>query len=528
MQQQLKNLPIGESDIGTILNPSNNFSYVDKTTYVYELIKIPSKYFLSRPRRFGKSTLLSTINEIFKGNKELFKKQWIYTSPWDWQEYPIIRLDFNTAISNDLVDYIKDALKEIAIKYNVFDEKEYLESPYNGYFRKLIIHLYNKYNKQVVILVDEYDKPILDVIDKLAEAEKQRDILKGFYGVIKGADEYVRFVFLTGVTRFSKVGVFSDLNNLNDITNVREYASICGITQQELETNYKEHIEQLKMADNISHQECLAKIKEWYNGFCFSKDTNNTVYNPFSTLQFLQKKEYSNYWFQSGSPSFLIKLIKKQQYVTIPELDNYVGKSTDFDTFEIDNLDIIAILLQAGYLTIKDYNQELDYYTLGYPNKEINQSFKTSLIKLFSYTPVGANNSLLKIIFALNSNNLDIVMTEMKQIFLNIDYDIKISQEKHFQNIFYLIFQLLGFDINVEYKTNSGRIDAIIQTKNNIFIFEFKMDKTAIEALEQIKQKSYYERFISQNKPIILIGANFNTNIKNIDDYIVENILLLT
>ena len=520
MQKTLKPLPVSLSDITTIL--SNGFQYVDKTKFVYSMVQYPGKFFLSRPRRFGKSTLLSTFNEVFSGKKELFKEQWIYQSPWDWQIYPIIRLDFNVEIDADLKQHIMQCLKLIAINYDVYNEEDFHSSTYGMYFRKLIINLHKKYNQQVVILIDEYDKPILDVIDDVALASKKRDILKGFYTVIKGVDECLRFVFLTGVTRFSKVVVFSDLNNLNDISMDKQYADICGITQEELELYFKHYIEELAKSQNTTYAKCLLKIKEWYNGFCFSED-GISVYNLYSTVLLLQKMKFANYWFTSGNPSFLMKLIKKDANLELYKLDEYQLKVSQFDTFEIDNLNLTAILFQAGYLTIKSYDDISEQYTLAYPNLEISKSFKNNLFDTFSLTPNTNQNLLRDIIMALTNNNLESVIAYLKQIFLNIDYDVKISYEKHYQSIVYLIFQLLGYQINVEYKTNIGRIDAIIQTSTNLYIFEFKLDKTAQIALDQIKAKSYWERFLIHNKPITLIAINFNSKLRNIDDYIIES-----
>ena len=519
MQQELKLLPIGKSDITTILN--NNMLYVDKTKLIYDIVKAPGSFFLSRPRRFGKSMILSTINEIFSGNKELFKEQWIYNSSLDWQVYPIIRLDFNVESNVDLNKYIIENLKLIATKYEIFTDIDVTFDSCGMYFRSLITKLHEKYKQQVVILIDEYDKPILDVITDITAAEKNRDILKGFYTVMKGVDECIRFAFLTGVTRFSKVGIFSGLNNLRDLSMLNEYSHICGITQQELEFYFKEHLELLAKQNNLTYIECLTQMKEWYNGFSFSRNVES-VYNPYSTLLILQKKEFANYWFSSGNASFVIKLMKQQRDLDMFKLDNYYAESSSFDTFDIEDLNIIAILFQAGYLTIKSYDKESDIYTLSYPNKEINHSFKKNVLELFSQSSVTSASSLIELYNAFNANDLEQTITSLKQIFLNIDYDVKISYEKHYQNIFYLIFQLLGYRIKTEYKTNLGRIDAIIQTANNIYIFEFKIDKTAADALAQIKQKTYYERFLSANKPIYLVGVNFNTQIRNIDDYQIE------
>lgn len=521
--QPLKHLPISMSSISIILK--NNLLYVDKTKYAYKMAEIPgSKIFLSRPRRFGKSMMLSTLEEMFRGNKELFKEQWIYHSPWDWQEYPIIRLDFNLATTTDLMFYIKDSLMIIAKKYDVFDQAEFETSTYENYFRHLILKLSAKFDhKQVVVLIDEYDKPILDVIDDVSAATAKRDILKGFYTVMKGLDDNLRFVFLTGVSRFSKVGVFSDLNNLDDISMSDAYADVCGVSQEELEHYCLDHIAILAKANGLSYENCLQKIKDWYNGFCFSEN-GVSVYNPYSTMNVLVKKKFGNFWFSSGNASFIIKLMKKQQNINMFKFDEYKTDVSTFDTFDVGNLNVIAMLFQSGYLTIKSYDHLLEKFILSYPNHEVSQSFKKNVLTIWCNQSHDINNVLSELSDALFDNEINIVMENIKNIFSNLDYDIVLSKESNYQSIFYLIFQLLGINIDVEYKTEIGRIDAIIQTKTHIFIFEFKLNKSAREALAQIKERRYLNRFIKLGKPIALIGANFNSELRNIDDYIVEQV----
>ena len=517
---ELKPLPTSVSDIRTII--SEGYLYVDKTKYVYDMVKLTGKYFLSRPRRFGKSMLLSTFEKVFQGDKELFKDQWIYNSPLQWKTHPIIRLDFNVASDTDLKMYIKDQLRQVAIHYAVFDEKYYENSTYDSYFNDLVKKLYAAFKEiGVIVLIDEYDKPILDVIENIELAEKKRDILKGFYTVMKGLDEELRFVFLTGVSRFSKVGVFSGLNNLEDISMSDNYSDICGISQEELEYYCANHIHALAEKHALTYAECLERIKAWYNGFCFSRH-GLSVYNPYSTMNILKDGEFKNYWFSSGNASFLIKLIKQEPDLKIFKFDEYRANESAFDTFDISNLNIIAILFQAGYLTIKSYDVDSDTYILSYPNQEISKSFKNNVLTLCSRSIAEAENSLSELTYALNNNDLKTVMNTLKDIFLNIDYDIQLSRENNYQSIFYLIFQLLGINIKVEYKTDRGRIDALVETKTNIYVFEFKLNRSAKEALDQIKDKDYALRFAGRGKPVYLIGANFNSDKRNIDDHIIE------
>jgi hypothetical protein len=524
LNKKLKKLPIGQSDFASILD--DNCIYIDKTRHVYNLVNTRGKYFLSRPRRFGKSTLISTFNEIFRGNRELFKDQWIYNSDYKWHEYPIVRINFTDVKDNELTAYIKNKLKDIADSYNLFNESDFINLDYNEYFDKLLRILTQKYQRQVVVLIDEYDKPILDVIEDVELAEKKRDILKGFYGVMKGADEYLQFVFLTGVTRFSKVGVFSGLNNLHDISMVEKYADICGITQSELETNFSDYIDELANHQELSRDECLVEIKIWYNGFYFSRDLSPSasVYNPFSTLLLFDNKEFTNYWFASGSPTFLIKLIKNNPNLMLQSLDKIELYVEDFDSFEINDLNLNAIMYQAGYLTIKDYNKKLQFYTLGYTNYEVEKSFKNNLLSSYLKARGYSSSFIFQIYHAFDSGDLELMIEKFKELFLNLDYSVNIDDEKTFQNIIYLVFMVIGFTIDKEHKTNIGRIDSIISYHDNIYIFEFKRDKSAIDAINQIHEKGYYKKFLTTGKKIYLIGMNYNTKIREIDDHLIEEL----
>jgi hypothetical protein len=364
------------------------------------------------------------------------------------------------------------------------------------------------------------------VIEDVELAEKKRDILKGFYGVMKGVDEHLRFVFLTGVTRFTKVGVFSGLNNLHDISMVEKYATICGITQVELESYFSNYIDQLAHKQELSRDDCLAEIKRWYNGFDFSRNLSEavSVYNPFSTLLLFDNKEFTNYWFATGSSEFLIKLIKNSHHFSLQSMDKIELSIEDFDSFEIDNLNLNAIMYQAGYLTIKDYDKENMIYTLGYTNYEIDKTFKSNLLS--SYFVVGKTSSglIFELYKSVINQQLELMIETFKEIFLNIDYSVKIDDEKTFQNIIYLVFILLGFRIDKEHKTNIGRIDAIVFHNDNVYVFEFKKNKSAKDAISQIHDRGYYKKYQNMGKTIYLIGMNYNTDIREIDDYLIEQL----
>lgn len=534
MPQELKPLPLGTSAINTILE--NNFVYIDKTRIIYDMIKNPNKFFLSRPRRFGKSTLLSTINEIFAGNKELFKEQWIYTSPWDWQTYPIIRLDFNIEPDADLRYYIKKCLKHVALQYGVFEEKSYELDSYGIYFRELIINLQAKYKQQVVILVDEYDKPILDVINNMDEAKAKREILKGLYTIIKGVDEKIRFVFLTGVTRFSKVGIFSGLNNLTDITLSGHYSTLCGITQEELLTYFSHYIEQAAQYLHIDNRSCLEQIKLWYNGFTFATNCVS-VYNPYSTMLFLQNKEFNNYWFSSGNPLFLIKLLMKNRYY-LPNLQQTSVEPIFFDSFDIDQIELTILLLQTGYLTIC---QTQPIKIVGYknaiwltmPNYEISMSLNAHILQYIynsGIIPSTINQTFIK---GVLKDELEYFKTSIISLFANIPHNWYTNNniahyEGFYCSLFYAFVVGMGYNVIAEDTTNHGRIDLTLIIQNKVYIFELKSQnqiKNKNTALEQIKSKNYAQKYIGQGyAKIYLIGIEFNEKERNLVDFRYEYI----
>ena len=538
MLKELKPLPVSNSDITTIIN--NDFLYIDKTKFVYDMIKVPSKYFLSRPRRFGKSTLLSTLNEVFRGKKELFKEQWIYNSKWSWQEYPIIRLDFSVARSTSLEVFIKNSLKKTAIQYNIFDESQFKEEPYDIYFKNIILNLFNKFNEtQVVVLIDEYDKPILDAIDNIEEAKAKREILKGFYSVMKLMDANLRFVFLTGVTRFTKVGVFSGLNNLDDITMDSKFATVCGITQEELESYCKDYIEPLAKLEQLSYTDCLLKIKKWYNGFRFSKNAS-TVYSPYSTLLLLQKQEFANYWFSSGNPSFLIKLLIKNRYY-LPELSSTTVDPMLFDSFDIDRLNIKVLLLQTGYLTIaptisnniKHNDTQMREITIAPPNYEIAVSLQSYILQYIYDNESTISHSKTILQNSLDAVDINSFKLLIRGLFAGIPYywytnnDIA-HYEGFYCSIFYSFLVGGGYDVIVEDTTNKGRIDITLIAQNNVYIFELKTtnktrvfpDENKNTALEQIKAKGYAQKYQTGTyDKIYLIGAEFSEDERNLVDF---------
>ncbi len=529
MNKKLKNLPIGISDFESIIN--EGYLYIDKTERIYELISGGKYYFLSRPRRFGKSLLISTLYNIFRGKKELFKGLYIYDSDFEWQDYPVVRLDFN-GISNNTSDVLKESIEE------------YLRNIGEGYvieiknkgklkevFKELVVKIGNKTGKDIVFLIDEYDKPIIDHLGKGKEelkiADKNRDILKEFYGTLKASEvvEITRFVLITGITKFSKVSIFSELNNLTDLTMEEDYSEILGITEEEIDKYLTPYIEYFCNEKGMECNELREELRNYYNGYRFSsKDVK--VYNPFSLFSALRSRNIRNYWFETGTPTFLINLIKEQN-INIPKYEKLEVSETLFSIYEISNLNVLPLMFQSGYLTIKDYESDIRLYHLGFPNREVKTSFTENLF--YDYSAIRDNSKFRLIERAIKKGEIDKAIEIMKSIYSEIPYTLMREDrinESYFHTIFYLIIAASGVGITSEILTSKGRIDIVIETKDRYYITEFKCNQDSGVAIEQIKEKKYYEPYKNKGKEIILIGINFSTKEKNISDYELEKLLL--
>ncbi len=513
----MKTLPLGISTFEKFV--LGDYLYVDKTEILYQLVKPnDGMYFLSRPRRFGKSLTISTLKAIFQGKRELFKGLAIDEKPYDWEPHPVIHLDLGDKQSNSpkqLEKYLCYAVEQSARANGV----ELVSDEASLKLQELIEKLSAK--NKVVVLIDEYDKPILGNIKNPVECEKIRDVLKAFYSVIKTSDPYLRFVLLTGVSKFSKVSIFSDLNNLKDLTMDASCATLCGYTQEELEFYFSESIDAIAEIEATSRSETLAKIKYWYNGYRFS-DEEITVYNPVSTTNLCDLKKFQNHWFETGTPTFLIDLIKKEQF-DLEKMEFNYEDEISFSSYEINNLQVLPLMFQTGYLTIKDFRVQDQFreFKLGFPNFEVEEAFGKWVLQ--SYTTLGAGQvswPLRKLITALRENNLDEFFENLRVFFAGIDYDLHLKNEKYYQTIFYVIFKILGLRIDAEVKTNAGRIDTVIQLNGRVFIFEFKLFDTAVSALEQIKEKKYAEKYADSGHEIVLIGAAFDPETKNIEDWV--------
>ncbi|MFN8493175.1 MAG: AAA family ATPase [Caldilineaceae bacterium] len=502
----LKPLPVGLQTFRDLIG--GGFLYVDKTTLIYELIRNPKGvYFLARPRRFGKSLLVSTLEEIFLGNRELFQGLWLYDSPYVWEKHPVVRIDFSlepVKSAQELMESIQRAVRRVAMEYAVTLQ----DGPYYAQWQELIYRLAAE--KHAVVLIDEYDKPLIDNLQNLAEVQQIREVLKGFYGVLKGMDRYLRFVFLTGISKFSKVGIFSGLNNLQDLSMDDRYAALPGITQTELETELYPYVQRFATHQGITVETALAQIRLWYNGFRFTK-ADVTLYNPFSLVYFFDVQDFRNYWFDSGTPTFLVNLIQQQKYKLEEVQQRKVGELA-FSTYELEHLAVLPLLYQTGYLTIKGYDPEQRLYELGYPNREVEDAFLTYILGSFSQVEPGLNEAYLwQLVDALRAGKLEEFFEVLNIFFAHIPYTLQIKREQYYQTIFYLIFTLIGLRTQAEVITNRGRIDAVVEVATAIYLFEFKLNGSETEALAQIKTTEYYQRYQRQGKPLHLVGVNFST-----------------
>jgi hypothetical protein len=494
--------PIGIQSFQELIE--GKYVYVDKTPDIYQLLQ-GKYYFLSRPRRFGKSLLLSTLKAIFEGKKHLFEGLYIYDKI-EWETHPIIHISF-TNVSYQTLGLeaaIHETLDSIAKQYDL----ELPNSAFSSKFRELIIRLHKKYDKKVVILIDEYDTPIINSLtDDIQKAIENRDILKYFYEPIKNIDDHLAFFFLTGISKFSKVSIFSTLNNLDDISTDERYTSICGWKQDELQHHFGDRIKDIATNEDLSNAVCLEKIKRLYNGFCFSKKGKPLVYNPFSMLLFLSKGEFANYWFQTGTPTFLVKMLRNDfKY----DLDAFEVSEKTLESYDLERLDYRAILFQTGYITIKEKVSE-NIYRMGYPNDEVRASMLDFLLSEYLELQRGDGDvKIAELERHLKVGDIKGLMLSIDQIFATIPYDLF---QQHYENFYHAIismtFRLLGINVKAEVHHRLGAIDAIVEMENFIYIFEFKVNKSAQSALRQIKDNEYHLPYLNKGKKVFLIGVKF-------------------
>ena len=514
-----RKLPIGIQTFEDIR--TQGYLYVDKTALVWQIANSGKPYFLSRPRRFGKSLLLSTFEAYFSGKKELFEGLVVEKLEEKWEKYPILHLDLNARkyeYPEDLVAMLNQYLEKWESVYGAEKQDRAPEER----FAYVIQRAYEQTGKGVVVLVDEYDKPLLQAMHNDSLLEAYRNILKAFYGVLKSKDSCLRFIFLTGVTKFSKVSVFSDLNQLNDISMDYDFGTICGITHQELTLTFEPEIELLAKVNEISKEEVVSKMTKQYDGYHFHPYAEG-VFNPFSVLSAFYKKEFGNYWFQTGTPTFLVKSLQKADYDLRTLMDGVEADAETFTEYRAEANNPIPLIYQSGYLTIKDFDKEFKMYTLGFPNDEVRYGFLNFLVPF--YTPITddkKNFYIMKFVKELEKGEVDAFMQRFEAFFADFPYELNDKTERHYQVIVYLIFKLMGQFTQAEVHSAKGRADAVVQTKDYVYIFEFKLNGTAEEALLQIEEKGYAAPFKGDSRQLMKVGVEFSVETRNVKRWLTD------
>ena len=497
----------------------DGYVYVDKTAYVYQMATEGCYYFLSRPRRFGKSLLISTLEAYFNGRKDLFEGLAIAEMETEWKSYPVLHLDLNTRKYDS-----KEALTlELGRHLEMWEREygdEFSERATEERFLQIIKKAYEKTGMRVVILVDEYDKPMLQAIGNDKLQAEYRSTLKAFYSVLKTCDQYIQFAFLTGVTKFGKVSVFSDLNNLNDLSMDRCYVGVCGITETELPKYFDESVALLASKNDMDKEACYAQLKYMYDGYHFYPNTEG-VYNPFSVLNTLLKGSFGTYWFETGTPTFLVELLKKHKY-SLEQLEKVQTSADVLNSIDAMSDNPVPVIYQAGYLTITGYDSRFKLYKLGFPNKEVEEGFMQYLLPFYSsYTSVEAPFQISQFIREIEDGETGKFLVRLNSFFADTPYELVKDLENHYQNVLFILSKLCGFYVMAEYHTSAGRIDMVLKTDKYVYVMEFKLDGTAEDALKQIEQKDYTLPFTVEDRQVVKIGLNFSNQTRNIEKWVV-------
>lgn len=510
--------PIGIQDFEQLRN--NKYIYVDKTALIYQLVSTNTVYFLSRPRRFGKSLLISTLEAYFLGKKELFNGLDMEQLEKDWTVYPVLHIDFSGSKYMEAESLRASINVQLLLWENIYGRQEG-EDTFSLRLEGIIRRAYEQTGQQVVVLVDEYDAPMLDSNNNHELQHEIRGIMRDFFSPLKKSGKYLRFLFLTGISKFSQMSIFSELNNLQNVSMSDNYSTICGITEQELLTQMKIDVEQMAQANDETYEEACAHLKKQYDGYHFSKSCVD-VYNPFSLINAFAQKSYENYWFSTGTPTFLIELLQQMNF-DIRLLDRMDAKPEDFDKATDCLTDPIPVLYQSGYLTIKGYDPDFQLYTLAYPNKEVRKGFIESLMPAYVHLPARENTFyVVSFIKDLRIGHLEECLERLKSFFASIPNKLNNKEEKHYQTIFYLFFRLMGQYIDVEVDTAIGRADAVVKLQDTIYVFEFKVDGTPEEALTQINSKGYAIPYQADHRKIVKVGVNFDSATRTIGEWKIE------
>lgn len=513
----VQKLPIGIQEFEKLRK--EGYLYVDKTRLVYKLVNEGSYYFLSRPRRFGKSLLMSTLKAYFEGKKELFEGLAIEQLEGDWTKHPVLHLDLNTEKYNDttaLETRLNLFLSNAEELYGANQYEHTLGQRFEGVIRRAC----ERTGQRAVILVDEYDKPLLQAIGNRELQDQYRNILKGFYGALKSMDGYIKFALLTGVTKFGKVSVFSDLNHLDDISMSLPYSDVCGITEEELLCYFQPSIKALAESQQQTVDECVETLRRRYDGYHFMENSVG-VYNPFSLLNTLSKQKYGSYWFETGTPTYLVELLQMHDY-NLEAMSQVETDEKTLGSVDANNMSAIPVIYQSGYLTIKDYDSEFKMYTLGFPNEEVAEGFAMFLLPC--YTAIRSDQTAFDIknfVLDVRKGNTEQFLKRLRSLFADTPYELVKNLENHYQNVLWLLFKLMGFYVQAEYHTSEGRIDLVLQSPKFCYVMEFKLDGTAEEALAQIEDKHYALPFDTSGRQIIRIGMNFDSKTRNIERWVI-------
>ena len=496
------------------------YCYVDKTGLVYRLVKTGKYYFLSRPRRFGKSLLISTLEAYFLGKKELFNGLEMEELEKDWTTYPVLHLDLN-AQKYDSPDMLYSILNDALCKWEELYGAKASETTLSLRFQGIIRRAAEQTGRNVAVLVDEYDKPMLQAIGNETLINDYRNTLKAFYGALKSMDKYIRFALLTGVTKFSKVSVFSDLNNLRDISLSNLFANLCGITENELYTNLGEDIRLLAAQNGQTEEATRQELKRWYDGYHFAENTED-IYNPFSLLSTLAEMKFGSYWFETGTPTFLVELLKLSHY-NLQRLTEEMATADSLSGIDTMYNDPVPILYQSGYLTIKEYDRRFRTYTLGFPNQEVEEGFIRFLLPF--YANLHQSDSafeIIRFVQDVETGDIHAFMQRLQSFFADTPYELVRDLELHYQNVLFIVFKLLGFYTQAEYHTSEGRIDLVVKTDKYIYVMEFKLEGTAEETLRQIDEKQYALPFAADPRKLYKVGVNFSNATRGIEKWLVE------
>ena len=513
--KQLKRLPLGIQTFSNIIE--DDMLYIDKTEYIWNMIHTSKYIFLSRPRRFGKSLLCSTLQAYFEGRKDLFKGLFIETVEKEWTVYPVLRLSMASGKhmeKEQLERYLGNRLAEYEEKYGINNPA----TDNNDRLTALIQAAYHKTGKKVVIIIDEYDAPLLDVVHEETTLPVLRNVMRNFYSPLKDSDPYLQFVFLTGITKFSQLSIFSELNNLMNISMDEEYAAVCGITKEEMMTQAYDYIERLANANKWTHEETVRQLAKQYDGYHFTWPSPD-IFNPFSLLNAFARNRINNYWFASGTPTYLIEMLRKFDVVPA-DISNMQALASDFDAPTENMASITPLLYQSGYVTIKDYDSTSLLYTLDIPNGEIRIGLMDCLLPNYvSMRKEAGNTTIAKMYLALNKEDLDEMFRLLQAYLLTVPYCDNANSEGHYQQLLYVIFSLFGRYVDVEVHTPTGRVDIVMKTAKALYLFELKLNMSAQAAMKQIDLKDYASKFALSGLPVVKVGINFDSERRTIGDW---------